>query len=201
MNRMLPAVLAAVVLALAGCAHAPQFTGQTRTASMTGAHIDRMYVYSFVDYRDKELGPDFMKQLERQLGAALAHHGVKSEQLWFRRSPVEATYTLKSVPAGGLNSSTQLPVAEVIAANLPKERALDPQYRLIMFPSNLRTGGGITVDIRWTVRDAKTNNVVWATTSSAHHSVWSDANENAAERAKMEVDGFIAELVKTGMVR
>src|SRR5882762_160346 len=69
--------------------------------------FQKVYVYSFVDIREKEIGPNFMVELERAFGEALTQSGVTSEQLWFLKSPYAADYSLQQTPTGAQKGTTR----------------------------------------------------------------------------------------------
>jgi len=201
--RHLPRGLAAALLAaalLTACAHAPRIQTTLRTADTASIRLDRVYVYSFLDVRDHELGQDFISQFDRQLREALQRDGVTSEVLWFKESPVAATYSL--APTGTRNSSTtHIPIAEVIAANRKAESMFHPTHLLIVFPAQIMTGNGISLTVRWDLVDKRLGKVVWQAKSTGYHIVFSNRNEMAEERARLLVGAFDKELHQDGLVR
>jgi len=164
--------------------------------------FQKVYVYSFVDIREKEIGPNFMVELERAFGEALTQSGVTSEQLWFLKSPYAADYSLQQTPTGAQKGTTRVPVREVIVANQKAESVFGPSHRMIIFPASITTGGsGPTYDFRWDIMDVKSGHLDWTATSSTIVTNFAKADENPVERAKLMVKGIVDEMRKAGVLR
>lgn len=190
-----------VVLGTSGCATnnfrtpPPAFAGQ--------APLRAVYVYSFLDLRENELGPKFLGEVQRQFAEALKAKGASSAQLSFNDSPLRAEYLLKEEPVRGSltrQASTRVPVGEVIATNLRAEAAFGAPYRLIVFPASLTAlNTGHRFDVRWDIYDARTNVRVWSATSETLHQNWISHDESPVERAKILVEGIILQMTKAGV--
>jgi hypothetical protein len=194
-------LVSVVVLSASGCVTnnfrtpPPAFSGQ--------APMRAVYVYSFLDLRENELGPKFLAEVQRQLAAALKGKGASSAQLSFNDSPLRAEYLLKEEPVSGSRTrqaSTRVPVGEVIATNLQAEGTFGAPYRLIVFPVSLTAlSTGHRFDVRWDIYDTRTNARVWSATSETLHQNWISHDENPAERAKILVEGIILQMGKAGV--
>ncbi len=196
-----PALLA--VMSLSACATAPQFT---TSVADTEVRVGSVYIYSFLDLREKELGPRNIAEIERQLGDTLASHGVRSKQLWFNRAPVRDEIALNQQKRGNwfldLGTSVRVPVNEVIASNAEDEAAFGPQSRLVVFPlDTVRTDTGVTFQMRWVLADAVTQKVIWSTTSTTSNMNMWKSDEYPEKRAFMLVDGLIKELQRVGVFK
>jgi hypothetical protein len=189
-----------LILGLSGCATT---SFRKPPPPYSGANpFEKVYVYSFVDIREKEIGARFMAELERQFGEALTQNAVASEQLWFTKSPAAAEYSLQQTPTGVNKGTTRVPVVEVIVANQKAERAFDPSHRMIIFPASITTGGnGPTYDFRWDILDAKSGHLDWTATSSTTVTNWAKADESPVERAQLMVKGIVDEMKKAGVLK
>jgi len=49
-------------------------------------------------------------------------------------------------------------------------------------------------DIKWEIYDAKSGQIVWATTSHGKNTSWWKIDENPDERASVLLDGFLNEI-------
>ena len=197
----LPALLA--VLMLSGCATAPKFT---TSVADTQARISSVYIYSFLDLREKELGPRNIAALERQLAETLTNHGVRNKQLWFTRAPVREEIALNEKKKGNwfldLGTSVRVPVNEVIASNAEDEKAFGPQCRLVVFPvSTTQTSTGMSFQMRWILAEVESGKVLWSATSNTNNMNMWKADEYPEERAAMLVDGLVKELLRVGVFK
>jgi hypothetical protein len=189
-----PALLA--VICLSGCATAPTF--KTSVAD-SQARIGSVYVYSFLDLREKELGPKNLAEIERQMGEALTRHGVRNKQLWFNRAPVRDEIALNQQKRGNwfldLGTSARVPVNEVIASNAEDEKVFNPQTRLVVFPvDTVQTSTGVRIHVRWILAEAASGKVLWSAVSTTDNMNMWKADEYPEKRAFMLVDGLVKEL-------
>jgi hypothetical protein len=197
----LPALLA--VLLLPACATAPKFT---TSVADTQTRVGSVYIYSFLDLREKELGPRNIAEIERQLADTLSTHGVRSKQLWFNRAPVRGEIALNQEKRGNwfldLGTSVRVPVNEVIASNAEDEKAFAPQCRLVVFPlDTTQTGTGVIFQMRWVLADIATQKVLWSATSTTNNmNMWKN-DEYPEKRAFMLVDGLVKELQRVGVFK
>jgi len=197
--RKIFAPLLAVVLC--GCANT---TFKTATIPYTETKpVTSIYVYSFLDLR-KELGPNFLAEIKRQLSDALEKEQIATKQLWFGDSPLRDQFSLSATGSSPTrtttNTSMRVPVGEVINATREDEKLFGASHRLIVFPSYVLISNGINLEVRWDLVDTKTNQIMWSTTSSSRHSNWLYRDENAERRAKVFVQNLIAELRKAKII-
>jgi hypothetical protein len=183
--------LPVLLLAAQACAYTTEFTGTTRLE--TPIKLERVYVYSFIDIRTEDLGPKMMDEMERQLALGLENRGVASEQHWFLDDPLGAAYARSQ-------RAERVPVRIVIERNAEAERRFGAPYRLVVFPSEMQVDGpNYTYDIDWRLEDARTNQVVWSTTSRATHINIYSRDEDPVNRARGLVDRLIIQMDRSGV--
>lgn len=175
-----------VLALLSGCATNEFAATKSEVAGLNikGAHV---YVYSFLDVRDPELGPTMTAEVNAQLTKALAAADVQAKVLPFKASEIGRYSTLT-------NGNVRIPVRETVFANLAQEREFGAQYRMVIFPSNMQLQGAWKhYDIKWDLFDAQSGKLVWSTTSHGKHMTTWKVDEDPQPRAKIIVDGIIAE--------
>jgi len=193
MNR-LKGVLAAACLALLPACATNEFL-QTKT-HVEGLSLKntKLYIYSFLDVRTGELGPNLLDEFDRQLTQQLAKSGITAKVLRFRDSEPGKQYSFTS-------TGMQIPVRDTIVQNLANERAMATDYRMVIFPSQLTVAGAWRhYDVRWDVMDARNGKVVWSTQSKGKHMNAWKADEEPEARAKTIVDGIVAEMQKSNLL-
>ena len=185
-SRFLPrrAFVAGTLVSLAACA-SNNFAPATRVADGVTLKGARLQIYSFLDVREVELGPHMLDELDKQVVAALAKEGTTAQVLRFRQTETGRYFTAS-------NTGMSIPVRQTIVGNLADEQAFGADYRMVVFPSNLRLSGAWHFyDIEWEIRDARTGKVVWSTVSHGKHMNAVKNDEDPAERAGNFVRGFI----------
>jgi hypothetical protein len=195
-RAVLIALFAAAMLA-GGCAMQPKFDSTvTDAAASPGARVTSLYVYSFLDLRESDLGSEFMKQFERILGDELRRHGVKSRQVWYARLPSDQ---LRPLTDSGMQ---RLPVAKVVADHARQETEFGATHRLVIVPTEIKhQGHWVFIDMRADVIDRATGNIVWTTHANARHTAFSSVNDNAEERARQLAGGLVEAMRKAGLVK
>lgn len=174
--------------------NAPEFAGENRVSSV--------YVYSFLDLREGALGRKFLAEVKRQLNDSLSKENISSKQLWFNDSPFATQFSLEETGPNPSNTSTRVPVEEVIKATQDEERLFGASHRLIVFPASvMQSNTGASFSIRWSLVDLKTNQTVWATTSVSNHAKWFLGDENPEARATTFVEELMSELRKSKAIR
>lgn len=193
MSQLKPLLAAACVALLSACA-SNEFL-QTKT------HVDglslkntKLYIYSFLDVRTGELGPNLLNEFDRQLAQQLAKSGITTKVLRFKDSEPGKQYSFTS-------TGMQIPVRETIVQNAANEREMGADYRLIIFPSHLTVAGAWRhYDVRWDLLNARTGKVVWSTQSKGKHmNAWKQ-DEDPETRAKTIVDGIVGEMQKSNLL-
>ena len=176
---------------------------QSRTPEYTGTTpVSAIYVYSFLDLRQGSLGKNFLAEVKRQLTDALAQDGIRTKQLWFNDSPLSGQFSLEATGPNPSNTTTRVPIEEVIKATQEDERVFGASHRLIVFPSAVMSANtGASFDIRWDLVDSQTNKVTWATKSFSYHTKWFLGDENPQKRAATFVQGLMAKLHKSKVIR
>jgi hypothetical protein len=177
----------ACVAVLTACA-TNQFSKTQVASEGITLRNSRVFVYSFLDVRDVEFGPNMLLEFDRQLVQAFQNSDTTSTFMRFRDSDIGKYFVLT-------NSTVRVPTKEIIERNAERERTLGTEYRLIIFPVKLtRAGAWVHYDVRWELVNAKTGLAVWSTTSQGRHlNAWKNDEEPVA-RAKTIVDGIITEM-------
>ncbi len=196
-----------LVLILSGCASKPTFTAHS---FYTGERLVRsIYIYSFLDLREQEVGSKFLREFKRELAAQLDGVGVKNRQLWFNDSPARAEFSKVDAPMGttfsGQDSTTRtvikdVPIGQVVQLNSEEERTFNATHRLIVFPENTTVGGVTGYQLRWDIIDARTGKLEWTTRSTTQNGNWWSNDEAPVERARVLVEGLISELRKNSVL-
>lgn len=184
-----------LALALCSCATT---SFQSTTAEYTGTKpVTAIYVYSFLDLRQGSLGPKFLDEVRRQLADALAQEEIRTKQLSFNDSPLRGQFSLEATGPNPANTSTRVPIDEVINATREDEKLFGASHRLVVFPAFvIASNTGSNFNVRWDLIDSQSNQVVWTTTSRSQHMKWFLGDENAQERASTFVQGLMSELRK-----
>lgn len=199
-NQAIRAAAFIAVLSVAGCATAPRFRTQLTPVVL---RINSVYIYSFLDVREKQLGAKFLQAVQHDLQDELTQRGVRSKQLWFNSSPQRAEFSLNESAPRGFRAETtvRIPVLEVIGGNASDERAFGASYRLVMSPSDITNSGvGFDSQVTWILTDAKSGQVVWKATSSMSTINWMKADEDPTGRAQLFVHGLMQEMTKESLL-
>ncbi|MCK4118389.1 energy transducer TonB [Ralstonia nicotianae] len=178
---------------LAACAIKPSV--QVSNASQSDLQLEKLYIYSFLDVRQNNLGSNYLTMFEMLLAEELTKRNVNSKQLWFNRSQTALhTAMIDSVTLGspyGRNSTTQVPVKRTIAENRANETSFGARYRMTLFPKNISNNAyAIYIDIE----DAMTGKLVWYATMNGHNFNWVIADEVPEQRARLSVQSIIEAL-------
>lgn len=164
------------------------------TANGLSIRGSKVYAYSFLDLRDAELGADMLSQIDAQLTQSLASANVAMKVLRFKDSEPGRSFATTS---GGMS----VPVRQTIDSNLSEEKAQGTDYRLVVFPSKITLSGAWKFyDIRWDLIDVRTGRAVWSSASQGKHLTMWKNDEDPEARAKVIVDGVVAEFKKSGLI-
>ncbi len=187
MNFLQRVLCLVFLISMSGCA--------TNSFSKTQLHIEntslketKLYIYSFLDVREEILGTKMLDELDRQLLTALKDAGVTVDLLRYKDSEAGAYFasTISAVPN---------PVRETVTRNWNNERKTGAQYRLTVEPfSVVRSGSWRHYEIRWSVMNATTGELIWSSQSSGKHINAVHHDEDPELRAKTIVDGVIQEM-------
>lgn len=176
--------LVGTAIAATGCTTQP--FSKTYLAQ-PGTHLGRkrVQIYSFLDIRERELGPQLLVEIDQQLAKAFQAASVTTQNLRFKDSD-PGKYISST------NMGMQIPVREAVQNHLPFEFGFSAGYRLVIFPSQVIVADAWKYyDIKWDLYDAKTGKLVWRTTS---HNDGPNDDENPQARAQALVDGVMNEL-------
>lgn len=178
---------------LAACATKPSI--QVSNASQSDFVLDKVYIYSFLDVRQNNLGNNYLAMFEPLLAEELAKRNVNSKQLWFNRSQTARhTAMMDTVTFAGLNhrnSTTQVPVKRTITENLADESSFGARYRMTLFPKSISNNAyAIHIDIE----DATTGKLVWYATMNGRNFNWVIADEVPEQRARLSVQSIVEAL-------
>lgn len=188
MRNLFVALAAAVVLS--ACATANFSTPKGSGPVITGSQV---YVYSFLDLRNDDLGARMVAQLNEQLRSRLSEHGVETQLVTFRETP-QGRYT-------SVTGSVSVPVREIVEENGQNEEDFGADYRLLIMPTQMTIyDAAQNYQIIWDLVDANTGEVVWSSTMRGNRTVWYSANEDAEGRAATIVDGVISQMVAGNLI-
>ena len=122
-----------IILLLSACTTT---SFQSKTSEYTGVTpVSAVYVYSFLDLREGNLGKKFLAEVKRQLDEALAKDGIRVKQLWFNDSPLRAQFSLAEIGPHPSNTSTRVPVDEVIKDKLVSSLSLRQEPEFVISPA------------------------------------------------------------------
>jgi hypothetical protein len=192
MRGWLTFAVASACLVLSACA-----TARFESAAQPGAVVplisgSQVYVYSFLDIRNADLGAPMVAAVHQQLVARLAEHGVEALVLTYGAA------TGKPVDLG--TGTVRVPVERVVQGNSEVEAGFGADYRLIILPARMTlTGAGQNYRIDWTLVEVATGRAVWSTILRGGRTVWWNTSEDAEGRAAMFVNGAMAEMASAGM--
>jgi len=184
-----------MVLILSGCAAKPDF--DTLVKFNKQIELENLYVYSFIDFREKIIGSSVISDMKKQFDLQFEQRGVEINQLWYKES-IMLTNTSVSEKSG----ETNLPVGQIIKANLINEQKVNAKYRLVAFPSYVSHGNSnVGYQIKWTLSDVNTNEIIWVASSWTNNMNWLSSNEMSEARAKVFVQGLIKQLQNGGALK
>ncbi|GEM_PF-4410747 len=206
----------AFVLLLSGCA-SNTFSQTKLLAPNVSLRGSTVYVYSFLDIRENELGPKLLDQFDLQLGEELRKSGVTAKVLRFKKSAAGMAflaaqreemrrlgfYDEKTIAEGIRGGAISIPVGDTISQNVGDERRIGARYRLVIFPNEttLRPGiMGTSYAIRWDLTEIRSGHVVWSTTSEGRKVDGWKIDEDSEGRAKRIVDGVVSEMKTSGLM-
>ena len=158
---------------------------------LTGSSV---YIYSFLDARERTFGPKLIKEFDACFTAALKGAAVSSTLLHFRDSEHGGYFA----PVSGAMAN---PVRQTVYLNAAVERKAGARHRLSIEPISVTSSGSWQLyDIRWTLSDASTSALIWTTTSTGKHMSWWTADESADERVQGIVDEIIRQMKTSKLI-
>lgn len=188
MFKWIAALAAAVVLN--ACATA-NFSAKGEGPALTGSHV---YIYSFIDVRNNDLGPRMIAQVNEQLRARLAEYGVETRLVTFRETSY-GRYT-------SVTGSVAVPVPQIVEQNARAEQEFGADYRLVIMPTQITIyDAAQNYQITWDLFDVNTGEIVWSSSMRGNRTVWYSADEDAEGRAATIVDGLINQMVASNMLQ
>ena len=151
-----------------------------------------VYIYSFLDAREMEFTRLVLDQINGDLKERLSAASVKTDELEFLKSPTGGGFSA-GMSVG--QSSTTLPLRQVIVDTAAEEAQFGAQYRLIVVPAYFGIAGAWRFyTIRWSLVDSHTGRVVWDYSYTGKHMVMWKNSENAKARSQKILDALFAEL-------
>ena len=178
---------------LAACAIKPSV--QVSNASKSNRQLDKLYIYSFLDVRQSNLGDNYLTMFEMLLAEELSKRNVNSKQLWFNRSQTARhTAMIDTVTLANpyqRSSTTQVPVRRTIVENLADETSFGARYRMTLFPKSISNNAyAVHIDIE----DVATGKLVWYATMNGRNLNWVMADEVPEQRARLTVQSIVEAL-------
>lgn len=157
-----------------------------------------LYIYTFIDVRQREFGPKVIDAFDTQLVSRFGAVAVEAKVLRFGNSAFAGQKTYRG---GAMSGYNVVPVERVIAANWKEERVSGARYRLIVVPSNYRISGAWqSYELHWVLFDVETGRQVWEYDYSGRHLMMLKRDENGAKRAKKFIDNAFVDLKKIGLI-
>jgi len=184
-----------LVMVLSGCAAKPDFNTLVKLEKKI--ELENLYIYSFLDFREKTIGSDVISDIKKQFDLQFEQRNVQVNQLWYKETSL---LTNSSISEEG--GEANIPVGQIVNANLLNEQKMDAKYRLIAFPSYVRHGNSnVGYQVRWSLFDATTNERLWTASSWTNNMNWFSRNEMSETRAKVLVQGLMEQLEKAGTIK
>jgi hypothetical protein len=148
------------------------------------AKVERIYIYSFLDFRSQTIGPKLLAEFKTEIESSMRTRGIETRQLWFNDSPVRKTFSFSDANLGHSRTYVDIPVKEVILANLDEEKEFHPTHLLTLFPSDVTVrGSGVDFDTKMTLINPTTLKEEWSAMISSHFSNQMTKDEIPKERA------------------
>lgn len=182
-----------IVFLTSSCASPPEF--KTGIQSRATSPINNIYMYSFLDLRVDIIGRNTLNLFEKYISHEFKTRGIPTELLSFNTANMGDSALLED------GNGVEVPIGKVIKKNIGNEIAFSTDYRLIIFPSYVRTGTGIvSYQIRWDLVKAKTGERIWSANSWTSNTIWMSNDEVPERRAKVLIDGLFSQLEREGLV-
>ena len=178
----------ALLVLLCGCS--TQFSATRSEAPGLSLKGQPLYVYSFMDLRNIELGATMVAEVSKQLGEALTAAGVPAKVLSYKETEVGRNFI-------NVLATVQVNPGETARRNAADEARFGTRYRMVIFPSSTKTGVIKSSVVTWTIYEAATGKLVWSTTSFVKSTTLYSNDEFPQARAKAIVTGVMAELAKS----
>jgi hypothetical protein len=176
-----------------------------RPSTLRGSSI---FVYSFLDVRERQFGPKVLDQVDQQLIVRLRYSGIQAKILRFHDSnPGKYFMASPGTSSGSFlygysrSSVDHVPIGEVVYSNLAAEREAGARYRMLILPSDYQSVGAWQYyTIRWIIQDIDSFQTVWSYEYSGRHLMLWKPDENAAKRGKKFIDNALTALTATGLL-
>lgn len=177
----------------ASCASPPDF--KTGLQSRETSPINNVYMYSFLDLRVDIIGRNTLDLFEKYISHEFKERGIATKLLSFNTANMGGSALLED------GNGVEVPIGKVIETNIDKEMAFSTDYRLIIFPSYVRTGTGIvSYQIRWDIVKTKSGERIWSANSWTSNTIWMSNDEIPEKKAKVLVNGLFSQLESEGLV-
>lgn len=113
------------------------FTETKRLSGFRADEVKELYVYSFLDARQKHDNEEFRHLFEQSLSSQMQARGVSTHWLWLKESPIGSVFfaTEKNKP------DELIPVHTVLLLNSNQERATGSTHRLVVIPESVEATG------------------------------------------------------------
>jgi hypothetical protein len=194
---LLCAILTSAVIFI-GCASPPKLDSPP-TKYTYSTEVKKIYVYSFLDFREREFGKMFIGEFKNKLISLLKEHNVPAEQLNYGDSPLVTSEFSKIKTYG--SGVAVVPVMEVIMENAENQKAFNPTHILLVLPTSTVVGGSRNrFTIRWVLKNTKSYSDDWIADKDISASYIFSADENYLERAQQLATYAIDEMVKAGAI-
>jgi hypothetical protein len=159
-----------------------------------------IYVYSFLDVREKEYTPKVLDRFDAALTERFGALKVSTKILRYNKVKEKQGEFFANNTSFG-SSSQNIPVEQTIYRNLAEERAAQTRYRLVIFPANFESAGSWRYyEIRFVLMDTQGGRRVFEYSYTGRHMVLLSESENSEARSTKILDAFFSELGNKGIL-
>jgi len=159
-----------------------------------------IYVYSFLDVREKEYTPKVLDRFDAALTERFGALKVSTKILRYNKVKEKQGEFFANNTSFGASSQT-IPVEQTIYRNLAEERAAQARYRLVIFPANFESAGAWRYyEIRFVLMDTQGGRRVFEYSYTGRHMVLLNESENSEARSTKILDAFFSELGTKGIL-
>lgn len=162
-----------------------------------------LYVYDFLDVREKAYQPKVLDELERQLLAWLKPRTKAAAIIRSKDTPYIQNRDANTWQSdiSSEHEVDRVPVAQAIASNLGAERTFGADYRLILFPSAFTYSGSWRFYTIRFVLIRKADFRSWQYFYEGSHLVMLKEAERSQSRAQKIIEKLDAAMTAAGLVQ
>lgn len=163
----------------------------------------RLYIYDFLDIREKVYRPQVLDEIERQLLEMLTPQTQAVTILRSQQTPfmIQRNASNWQAEISTEHQVERVPVLDAIASNFSAEQQFGADYQLIVFPSSFESYGVWRYySIRFVVI-RKSDQKSWEYNYDGRHAVMLKEAERANSRAEKIVQGLAAAMTGYNLIK